>query len=824
MISERTIREFLNRDLDNFDWLKDLSASQINSALAELVPSHLTEGLWLHQKAALLIMQHQSRFIYHIGMGGGKTLLSLTLLKQLKLRGENPKAVVFVPYLTAVDTWINETQKFAPELKCCPLLGSSAENYELIQTSDANLFPICYQSAVALVTTKIKKTEDTKGKWLLDTDKVNDCFGACSVLVMDEIHKCFIAGTKVDTPTGSCSIEQIKVGDLVETSEGIKKVSKTFIHYTNAVVRLVLNNGHVIVCTPEHPIFTDKGWVEARNTQGAYVYNNQALSNLRERIQSKIIPQETNDAKILRSQLFSKMEDVTARNTGEGLCTRSKGKVQGWFERIFCLRGEQRSQGCQQQKNDGKKPSTYARGNRKVNENKRKEGHCKCMDRKTWGQWNWTYRTTKTFIGSIRKWLETRVCGALRQAKNTWVPNKLQNRCSQPDSNDWNRVRWTCIPTKDATQNKEGYKTTGIRVDNVSFEKQGHTIPVYNIEVTGPENYFAEGILVHNCKGYNSTTFQLCNQISQHADYVYGLTGTPFGKDLQDLWAEFYVIDFGETLGPNISFFREVFFTKKYPFWGGVKFDFKKKYKRPLQRMIKNRSIHYAVTEFADMPEKQYIQRRVNMHDTAKAHVEKAKRDLQQAALDKDYEVAGNAFMQLRQLSSGFITFKDDEDRIKIKLDHNPKLDLLCELIDEMPPECKMVVFHDYIHTNHLISERLTKLKIPHARIWGGQKDPIGQLKKFREDSNCRFLIINSKSGSSALNLQFANFVVFFEVPSVIDRNQAEARCYRPGQSRTVFIYDLFVNGTIDEEHYTSIKEGGDFLSEFLSGKQKVKS
>ncbi len=177
--------------------------------------------------------------------------------------------------------------------------------------------------------------------------------------------------------------------------------------------------------------------------------------------------------------------------------------------------------------------------------------------------------------------------------------------------------------------------------------------------------------------------------------------------------------------------------------------------------------------------------------------------------------------MQLRQLSSGFITFKDDDERIKVKFDSNPKLDVLCELIESMPPECKMVVFHDYVFTNQLISERLKELKIEHARIWGGQRDQIGQLKKFREDEACKVLIINSKSGSSALNLQNANYVTFFECCSVIDREQAEARCWRPGQKNKVIIFDLFVNGTVDESHYTSVKEGGDFLNDFMSGKNR---
>ncbi len=514
MISEQAINKFLNRELNEFEWMKKLSSTQINLTLEELIPKHLIENLWLHQKVGLLIMQHHPRFIFHVGLGGGKSRLMLTMLQHRKLKGENPRAVVFVPTISAIGVWPEEVNKFAPELKCCPLFGSSEENIIALQSTEPNLFVICYQSAVAMVHKKVKVWNRSKKvfepKWALDDVVLQTAFGDFDTLIMDEIHR---------------------------------------------------------------------------------------------------------------------------------------------------------------------------------------------------------------------------------------------------------------------------------------------------------------------CKGYNSLTFELCNYISDRAEYVYGLTGTPFGSDLQDLWAEFYVIDFGETLGPNISFFRTIFFKKKFGFHGSVKFEIKEKRIKPLQRMIKNRSIHYSVKEFADMPEKVPIQIRVSLPESIKDRVEQAKKQLYAAQKDKDLVEAGNAFMKLRQLSSGFITFKDEDERVKVKFDTNPKLDALCELIESMPPECKMVVFHDYVFTNEIISERLKELKIDHARIWGGQKDQLGQLKNFREDERCRILVINSKSGSSALNLQFASYMCFMECPSVIDREQAEARCYRPGQRNRVLIYDIFVRGTIDESHYKSIKAGGDFLADFMASK-----
>lgn len=525
MIAEKTIKDFLHRELDNFEWVKALSPAQVKEALSETMPPFLADNLWLHQKASLLIMQHQSRFMFTIGMGGGKSLTMLTMLRHRKINGEKLQVIVLVPYLTAIDTWLNETEKWAPELTCHPLLGTTKENLKDLQTKQVDIFIACYQSMVALMANRT---------------------------------------------------------------------------------------------TPSPPL-------------------------------------------------------------------------------------------------------------------------------------------------------------------------PLRARAHQSNTH---RTKWTL--------DYELVQSTFNNFDTLILDE------------------------CHKTKSHNSLTFELCKYISNKATYVYGLTGTPFGDDLQDLWAEFYVIDFGETLGPNISFYRNVFFTRKAGFFGGMEFKFQKKYMKHLQRMIKNKSIHYSVKDFADMPEKQYVQRHISLPEAARVYVERARNELYEARKNKDVEVAGNAFMQLRQLSSGFITFKDEQDRLKVRLDDNPKLDILCELIEAMPPECKMVVFHDYVFTNQLISDRLKELKISHTRIWGGQRDQLGQLKKFREDEHCKILVINSRSGSSALNLQNANYITFFECPSVIDREQAEARCWRPGQKNKVIIYDLFVRGTVDESHYNAIKAGGDFLTEFLSGKKEL--
>ncbi len=328
---------------------------------------------------------------------------------------------------------------------------------------------------------------------------------------------------------------------------------------------------------------------------------------------------------------------------------------------------------------------------------------------------------------------------------------------------------------------------------------------------------------VHKCKDTTTLLYRMCRALSSQCGYVVGLTGTPFGKDPTPLWAQFYLIDFGETLGPSLGFYRAVFFNAKPNYWGGMEYTFKPKMLPDLKRIIKNKSIHYGINELNDMPQKQYIVRPIAPALDSEGYRKAALHNLEQAIRGKEgasYELINSNYLQLCQLSSGFMTLKgEDTERVQIEFDENPKLDTLIEIIEGLDEATKVVVFHKFIFSNHAISKRLTAIKIKHARIWGGQRKPVEELRRFKDDPTCRVMVINTRSGSSSLNLQNANVVCFYEQPDEsIDRQQAEARVWRSGQLNRVLIYDFLVNGTWDARIHQSNKAGENLLKQLLSG------
>lgn len=74
---------------------------------------------------------------------------------------------------------------------------------------------------------------------------------------------CFPAGTMIDVPGGRKPIESLRVGDLVETLAGPKRVTRLYENdFSGSLVHLSAG-GQKVSCTPNHPFLTQRGWIEA---------------------------------------------------------------------------------------------------------------------------------------------------------------------------------------------------------------------------------------------------------------------------------------------------------------------------------------------------------------------------------------------------------------------------------------------------------------------------------------------------------------------------------------------------------------------------------
>lgn len=93
---------------------------------------------------------------------------------------------------------------------------------------------------------------------------------------IDFFNHCFVAGTLVETPTGSVPIETLRRGDWVLTSAGPRRVSKFYRNGCKKICEFSIkfaNFETVIEATPEHLVKTSQGWKRIDNlTPGDVLY------------------------------------------------------------------------------------------------------------------------------------------------------------------------------------------------------------------------------------------------------------------------------------------------------------------------------------------------------------------------------------------------------------------------------------------------------------------------------------------------------------------------------------------------------------------------
>ena len=99
---------------------------------------------------------------------------------------------------------------------------------------------------------------------ILDIEITTICGNGCPF--------CSPAGTMVNTPNGKVPIEEIVAGDTI-LSYNIKEkrmkenlVEETYAHnFSGELICITDENGNCLQLTPEHPVYTNQGWIEAKD-------------------------------------------------------------------------------------------------------------------------------------------------------------------------------------------------------------------------------------------------------------------------------------------------------------------------------------------------------------------------------------------------------------------------------------------------------------------------------------------------------------------------------------------------------------------------------
>jgi superfamily II DNA or RNA helicase len=130
----------------------------------------------------------------------------------------------------------------------------------------------------------------------------------------------------------------------------------------------------------------------------------------------------------------------------------------------------------------------------------------------------------------------------------------------------------------------------------------------------------------------------------------------------------------------------------------------------------------------------------------------------------------------------------------------------LIELLRRNPEEKKMVFVH-HRETLHRLVDLMEHEGLRCAQFEGGMSSPEKDeaVARFREEVP---LLICTESGGEGRNLQFCNTLINFDLPwNPMTIEQRIGRIHRIGQTREVFIFNLAVRGTVEEQVLSILDE-----------------
>lgn len=297
-------------------------------------------------------------------------------------------------------------------------------------------------------------------------------------------------------------------------------------------------------------------------------------------------------------------------------------------------------------------------------------------------------------------------------------------------------------------------------------------------------------------KNHQSKRFRAFMKVRPKLKRIVGLTGTPAGNGLMDLFAEFKLLDMGERLGRLIGQYRNAYFQPDKRN-GMVIYSYKPlpNAERQIYDKISDITISMKATDHLKMPELVTTEYMVRLSEKEKEKYDRLKKDLILSTEDNEVTAANAASLsnKLSQMANGAV-YSDDESVIQI---HDRKLEALEDIIESMNGKPLLVAYW-FKHDLERIKKRFDVREIRSSvdiSDWNSGKIPVA--------------LIHPASAGHGLNLQSGgSTLVWFGLTWSLELyQQTNARLWRQGQTAdTVVIQHIIAKGTIDEQIMKALK------------------
>ena len=302
-------------------------------------------------------------------------------------------------------------------------------------------------------------------------------------------------------------------------------------------------------------------------------------------------------------------------------------------------------------------------------------------------------------------------------------------------------------------------------------------------------------------KNWQSKRFKAFMKVRPKVKRIVGLTGTPSGNGLMDLFAEFKLLDMGERLGRFITQYRTAFFMPDKRN-GQIIYSYKALpgAEDAIYDRISDITISMRASDHLKMPELISTQYEVELSEKERERYDEFKKELVLQLPEHEVTAANAASLtgKLSQMANGAV-YADDESISEI---HDKKLEALEDIIEAANGKPVLVAYW-FKHDAERICRRLDSLKVEYARI-----SSPGSIEMWNKGEFAVGLIHPASAGHG-LNLQSGgSHLVWFGLTWSLELyQQTNARLWRQGQtSETVVIQHIITKGTMDEQIVKALK------------------
>jgi len=444
---------------------------------------------------------------------------------------------------------------------------------------------------IGVCVTHCRESDDVlPGVNIINYDRLHklDCirFGG---VVLDE---CFAADTMIDCEFGRKRIQDIRKGDRILNASGVDSVADIHRREVPYGVK-VKSQGQHFIASPNHPIFTQRGWVGAQDLRpGDYALaTGSAMSLVRGDVHTKGPGAE--GSAVLRDILLSEMADEHAGAQSEGA---QAGDVCKDPCEAHGMAGVGLPDGRERVGADTQFES-YIRPECQGENLPHIESH-EAQSFRAWGQWDWADGAAGIHDGCTWRRLDSGICFVTGPTASG-LSDTLQAGLGESRTQNRSRAGWELALREESAGREERRQAGFIRMDGIEILEPGHPelercrdadgkLYFYDLGATRHPSFSVNGLLVHNSsviKHHNAKTFQSLTDAFRLTPYKLCATATPAPNDWTELGthaeflglctraemlAEYFCHDGGETQVWRLKGHARSLFWRWVASWGAM--------------------------------------------------------------------------------------------------------------------------------------------------------------------------------------------------------------------------------------------------------------